>query len=122
MKWGAAIAASFLRRVLHAEPVAAGGTFRGQTLDRPAGQILHRLPRSSSVEFVEPEKRPENQRDCAPAGLVCQGEYPPLVVVALRLSEDAVSRGNFGWCGYCCRSTVAVSESGIDAGAAGCAA
>jgi len=39
---GAAIAANLLRRILHAEPVAARGTFRSQTLHRPSGQILHR--------------------------------------------------------------------------------
>ena len=41
MERSAAIAADFLWRAQHAQPVAARGTFRGQTLHRPAGQILH---------------------------------------------------------------------------------
>jgi hypothetical protein len=46
VKRRAAVAANLLRRILHAEPVSARGTFRSQTLHRPAGQILHLLPRS----------------------------------------------------------------------------
>jgi hypothetical protein len=38
---GAAVAADFLRRILHAEPVTARRTFRSQTLHCPSGQILH---------------------------------------------------------------------------------
>lgn len=67
MKRSAAITADFLRRVLHAEPVAARGTFWSQTLHRPAGQILHPFA-SQSAEFLEVEIRPVKQ-----AGL-CAGE------------------------------------------------
>ena len=41
MKGSAAIAADFLWSTQHAEPMPARGTFRSQTLHRPAGQILH---------------------------------------------------------------------------------
>ena len=50
VKRSAAIAADFLWRILHAQPVSARGTFRSQTLHRPSGQILHPVPRSPSTD------------------------------------------------------------------------
>jgi hypothetical protein len=102
---GAAIAASFLLRVLHAEPVAAGGTFGSQTLHRPAGQILHPGASQSSVgpNRGTGNKRPQNQRDCAPGDLVCQENSIQLVGVAFPAGVDADSRNPRGFSSGPCR-------------------
>jgi len=102
-----------------------GRDIRGSNTGPSSRADIASLPRSSSVEFVEQEKRPENQRDCAPVLLVCQGESLLLVEVLFQGGADgnfrANSRGGDYWL------TVTVSESGLCAGwfcagAAGCAA
>ena len=72
---------------------------------------------SERAEFVEPEKRPKNQRDCAPGRLVCQGKYIQLVGVAFPPAQG----GGFAKFGAAQRS---LSETTGEAGgvAGGCAA
>jgi hypothetical protein len=125
VKRGAAIAADFLRRVLHAKPVAARGTFRSQTLHRPTGQILHPVA-SQSAEFLEVENAPSNRPDCAPESLVCQAKKLLLVGVSLRSGRNRRCLARDFAAAIYLGLTVAVSESGVvvDLGwaGAGCAA
>ena len=48
MQRRAAVAANFLLRALHAQPLPTRRTLRTQTLHRPTRQILHRSPRFDS--------------------------------------------------------------------------
>ena len=83
VKRPAAMAAVFLRRCFHAQPVAARGTCGVQALHRPAGQSLHRFTsrparrhggaagvRRGNSPCAHAGKTPrKNWRDCAPSAL-----------------------------------------------------
>lgn len=98
MQRRAAVAANFLLRALHAQPVPARRTSRTQTLHSPTRQILHGSPRfDSGAGGAAKPNCPRSQRANAgkdggivsARGLVCQGKLILLVVVQFQIGRDS---------------------------------
>jgi hypothetical protein len=96
----AAIAANFLLRALHAQPVPSRRTSRTQTLHRPTRQILHRPLRfvsgpraaANSIAPVAAREFRKRCRDCERGSLVCQGNSIQLVVVQFQSGSGSMWR------------------------------